>query len=126
MPDSADRQNAVERQKAAERLYAAVGARLRRARLERRLSQEEVAESAGTTAAFLGQIERGERRPSLLTFVQLARALREPVGSLVDEPPDGAASRSMDGRLQALLDGASPKKRELAFRMLRLILRRRG
>lgn len=108
----------------ADGLYAAVGARLRRARLARKLSLETVSEHTGVTTSFLGQIERGERKPSLRTFFLLARALRAPYHALLD---DGAPSREENGdrRLHALLEGATPAGRELAYRVLRLILRRR-
>lgn len=51
------------------------GATIRRLRKERGLSQEALAERAGMNADFLGFIERGDNLPTLLTIVQLARAL---------------------------------------------------
>ena len=51
------------------------GATIRRLRKERSLSQEALAERAGMNADFLGFIERGDNLPTLLTIVQLARAL---------------------------------------------------
>ena len=51
------------------------GATIRRLRKERGLSQEALAERAGMNADFLGFIERGDNLPTLLSIVQLARAL---------------------------------------------------
>jgi transcriptional regulator with XRE-family HTH domain len=50
--------------------YQAMLARLRQARLDAGLTQEEVAQHLGTRQAFVSKVERGERR---LDPVELAR-----------------------------------------------------
>lgn len=49
------------------------GKRVRELRLERRLSQEKLAELADT-ANYVGSVERGERNVSFVNIVKLARA----------------------------------------------------
>jgi len=56
-------------------IYAMVGKRIREERLARYLSLRELSESAGTTASFLGQIERGNRKLSLATLQKLLNSL---------------------------------------------------
>ena len=59
----------------------AFGAHIRSLRLERGLSQEEVAHSAGIHVTYLSGIERGKRNPSLKNLRKLAGALGVEVGS---------------------------------------------
>lgn len=52
-----------------------LGARVKQLRLARRLTQEQVAEQAGLSSKFIGQIERGLSNPALTTLGSIARAL---------------------------------------------------
>jgi transcriptional regulator with XRE-family HTH domain len=72
--------------------HAALGEAVRRLRLEAGLSQEQLAERAGTDLTQIGGIERGVRNPSYTTLVRLADALETSVGelaSLADELRSG-------------------------------------
>jgi len=55
-------------------ILAEIGDRIRRRRLDRNLSQQEVAERAGLDRTTVGALER-EGRAALLTFVQVLRVL---------------------------------------------------
>ncbi|MDQ3726460.1 MAG: helix-turn-helix domain-containing protein [Actinomycetota bacterium] len=62
--------------------HAALGEAIRQLRLEAELSQEQLAERAGTDLTQVGGIERGVRNPSYTTLVRLANALETSVGEL--------------------------------------------
>lgn len=62
--------------------HAALGEAVRRLRLEAEMSQEELAEAAGTDLTQVGGIERGVRNPSYTTLLRLAKALGTSVGEL--------------------------------------------
>ena len=52
-----------------------IGKRLRKYRLERKLRQEDLAERAGLSANYIGMVERGEKIPSLETFIAILNIL---------------------------------------------------
>ncbi|SEB56760.1 DNA-binding transcriptional regulator, XRE-family HTH domain [Nitratireductor aquibiodomus] len=52
-----------------------VGWNLRRLRVERSISQDELALRAEVERAYVGHLERGTRNPTLLTLEKLATAL---------------------------------------------------
>jgi transcriptional regulator with XRE-family HTH domain len=62
--------------------HAALGEAVRRLRLEAEMSQETLAEAAGTDLTQVGGIERGVRNPSYTTLLRLADALETSVGEL--------------------------------------------
>lgn len=53
-----------------------VGHNVRRLRLEKGLTQEQLAHDAGIDLTYLGGIERGRRNPSLMVMVGIATALQ--------------------------------------------------
>jgi transcriptional regulator with XRE-family HTH domain len=59
------------------------GQRVRKARLERGLSQETLAAKADIDRAFLSGIERGVENPTLFTIQAIADALETGVGNLM-------------------------------------------
>jgi transcriptional regulator with XRE-family HTH domain len=58
------------------------GLHLRQLRLQRNLTQEELADRADMHFTYIGQIERGLRNPSLINLEKLARALKVKAGEL--------------------------------------------
>ncbi len=66
---------------------AAIGARLRQARLAARLTLDQVAAAAGLTAGHLSRLERGAKLPSIGALVALAHVLGTTVNSLMGADP---------------------------------------
>ena len=62
---------------------ATIAANVARLRLDRRLTQEDLATKAGLSRVALGKIERGTVVPRARTLNALAKALAVPVGELV-------------------------------------------
>jgi len=67
-----------------EHYLKAFGENLRRLRLNKNLSQEDLAGKSETTLSQVGRIERGERAPTILTVLVLAKALEVHPKQLLD------------------------------------------
>jgi len=54
---------------------AIVGANIRKLRIRKKLSQEQLAHDSEIDLTYLGGIERGKRNPSLMVLVRIADCL---------------------------------------------------
>lgn len=80
-----------------------VGARLRALRLQRKLSQSELAQALGLTFQQIQKYERGSNRISASKLLRAAEYLQAPVASLF---PDSTTPDLEDVRLVSLKHGA--------------------
>ena len=62
-----------------------IGVRIRKKRLSKSMTQEELAERTNLTVAYICMIEREERTPSLETFIQIANELNATADELLCE-----------------------------------------
>lgn len=60
-----------------------MGKRIREKRISRSMTQELLAEKTGLSVPYIGMIERGERTPSLETFIQIADELNATADELL-------------------------------------------
>lgn len=75
-----------------EDLLREFGRKLRQMRKERGFTQEELGEKAGVCYKYIGEIERGEKNPTLLVIYKIAAALKvEPASMLLlPDPCEGS------------------------------------
>jgi transcriptional regulator with XRE-family HTH domain len=66
-----------------ERTLKAFGAQLAQLRRGTEMTQEQLAERAGMHPNYVGDLERGQRNPTLITLLSLAKALDTSVAELV-------------------------------------------
>ena len=55
--------------------FASIGKNIRKYRKEKGFRQEDLAEKTALSANYIGMLERGEKLPSLETFISIANAL---------------------------------------------------
>lgn len=60
------------------------GNRVRKIRNSQDISQERLAIDAGIERSYMGAIERGERNPTLVKIVSIAKALKVKTSELLD------------------------------------------
>jgi transcriptional regulator with XRE-family HTH domain len=58
------------------KLYQKLGKRLSEVRTKKSITQEDLAFKSGLNRAYIGYIERGERKPTVYTLAKIAKALR--------------------------------------------------
>ena len=61
------------------------GDKVRKARLAKKLSQEDLADMAGVHRTYIGMIERAEKNITLINIDKIAKALKVSVKYLLDE-----------------------------------------
>jgi len=61
-----------------------LGQRIKQLRAALQLTQEELAFKVGVDRSYMGFVERGEKNPTLMTMVKIAKALKIPVKELFD------------------------------------------
>lgn len=69
------------------------GEELRRLRLKAGHSQDSLAEIAGYTRNYVGELERGRKSPSLKTLFNLAQSLRVPLWKIIRKIEDAVIRR---------------------------------
>ena len=108
-----------------EKIYEIVGRRVREERKRLKLTQERLAELSGLSVAFIGQIERGDNRASLMTVQKIAGALRIPASKIFVDVPSKKADYKLTEQLEALLRDKSPRERTYAFELLKFVFAKR-
>ena len=88
--------------------YKALGRRVRQQRVLCEMTQEELAEKSGISCSFVGHIERGEKKFSIGTLVNLCNALGTAPNYLLQDSLDAEVLNSsvdVGKENKALFDG---------------------
>ena len=94
-----------------------VGTRIRGFRKEKRLSQEELAEKCSLHPTYIGQLERGEKNPTIESVMKIANGLEIPIDQLfVNITSSGAkAVDYIPDRIMYLVAELSPKEQRIIY-----------
>lgn len=99
-----------------------IGRNIRKFRQEQKLRQEDLAERTGLSVNYVGALERGEKYPSLETFIVIANALHVTSDMLLsDVLLKGYTVK--DSLLAQKLDGLSEREREKIYAVIDTLLR---
>lgn len=98
-----------------------IGRNIRKFRQEQKLRQEDLAERTGLSVNYVGALERGEKYPSLETFIDIANALHVTSDMLLsDVLLEGYTVK--DSLLAQKLDGLSEREREKIYAVIDTLL----
>ena len=102
--------------------YTEIGQNIQAARKQLNMSREELAEKAGLSAKFIGNIERGEKAVSLDSFICIANVLGASADALLGSVlVNGYKIKT--SKLCERISALPPKKREKALELLEVFLR---
>lgn len=99
-----------------------VGARIRALRAERRISQEQLALGAGITPAYLGQIERGERNPTVGVIEKVCFVLSMSVGEFFNDAKDMPQQDAYDAQIMLYIRNLPITEKKEVAAIIRHIL----
>ncbi len=100
--------------------YNVIGQRIKRARLAKNYTQEDLAEKIDISVAFLSRVERGNSHINLKRLNQLCGLLDVTEGYILN----GAASNAtnyLDEEFADLLKSCSPEKQKLIYNVAQVI-----
>jgi len=101
-----------------------LGERIRVLRLERELTQEKLAEKAELNTSFIGQIERGGKKPTVETLEKIVNALDITFEELFSF--ERCVIKSKDttivDKIAFELNGRSPDEQEAIYHLVKQIL----
>lgn len=101
-------------------VFKHLGHRIREERTKYRLTQEQLAEAAEVNESYVGQVERGEKNPSLETVVSIANSLGVTVDYLLQEEVDFEPN-SLINELIAIAKDKDPDELRLMLNIFRMI-----
>lgn len=107
-------------------MKSALAARLRDARRQAKLSQEELAEKVGRSVDGISNIERGINLPSLDTLIDICRALSISAAVLIEELQSPATSperQELEWRLRCLCHDLPERDLPLAIDLIAAVRR---
>ena len=100
----------------------AFGRRVRAIRKAAKITQEEAAEKAQLHPKYVGEIERGEKRPSFEAVLALAKALDASPASLFRFDREDMNEKILRRRVEALISKASAQQLQQVYRVLKALL----
>ena len=99
-----------------------VGDAIKKARLEKKLTQEKLAELIGITPMHLKQLESGRRNPSIEVLYKLVFTLGLSLDSLFTSSGDSDELQSIKYKISLCLDRCSVHELNVAYATLEALL----
>ena len=100
--------------------YNVIGQRIKKARLERELTQEKLAEKLDVSIAFLSRVERGNSRISLKRLNQVCDVLGVTEGDILNGVSENSKNY-LSTEFNELLTNVTPDKQKLIYKIAKII-----
>jgi transcriptional regulator with XRE-family HTH domain len=99
-----------------------LGRRVRAIRKTAQITQEEAAERAHLNPKYLGEIERGEKRPSFEAILALGTALHVSPASFFHFDKEERNEKVLRKKIEVLLQKSDPEQLQQVHRLLKALL----
>ncbi len=100
--------------------YKIIGERLKKARLSKKLTQENLAESLNISIAYLSRIETGTTKINLKRLNEICNILEISESSILSGATDDS-SNYLNSDLSEILKNCSPEKQRLIYKIANII-----
>lgn len=100
--------------------YNVIGERLKKARIDKGLTQEKLAEKLDVSIAFLSRIERGSSHISLKRLSQICDILGITEGSILNGSSNNSKNY-LSSEFDTLLKNTTPEKQKLIYKIAKVI-----
>ncbi len=102
--------------------YGVIGRRIKTARIEQKLTQEELADKIDVSVAFMSRVERGSSKINLNRLTQIAEALNLSPGYLLTGS-NTASKDYLKEDFRQILDKCTPEQQRLIYAISELVSR---
>ncbi len=100
--------------------YNDLGRRIREERLKLNLTQEKLSETIDVSTTYIGQIERGERCPTLETLIKISNSLGASIDYLLHDSVTSSSTTLMNLWVQLTQD-LSDNEMEMIIEIIKAI-----
>lgn len=100
--------------------YTVIGRRIKNARIEQRLTQEELADKIDVSVAFMSRVERGNSRLNLKRLTQIAEILNVSPGYLLSGS-NTTSKEYLKEDFRQVLDRCTPEQQRLIYQISDLV-----
>ena len=97
------------------------GKKVRAVREAANISRESAAEKAGITASYLGEVERGEKWPSIEILRSIATALNTTLSTFLEFEAQEIDPAILREKLNRVLDNRTTEQQQQALRVLKAL-----
>jgi transcriptional regulator with XRE-family HTH domain len=97
------------------------GKRVRSIRRAAKITQEDAAERAHLNAKYLGELERGEKRPSFEAILALAKALDTSPAAFFQFEKDESDEKTLRRKIESLVSKSSSHQLQQIYRVLKAL-----
>ena len=99
-----------------------LGRRVRMLRVNKSMTQDELAEQSGLSTKYIGELERGQSNPTLLTIDKIATALDVEMADPFEIKSDALSVQELRREIDILLDNSDEKTLKAVFSLLSILM----